>query len=46
MNQTKAVRLEAAMRKLTLPINGQYPRPWMTFSKDPASSKVFVVGNI
>jgi hypothetical protein len=44
MNQTKAAKLEAAIRELTRPINGQYPRPWMTSSKDPASSKVFVVG--
>lgn len=40
----KADRLESAMRDLTQPINGQYPRPWMTSSKDPASSRVFVVG--
>ena len=44
MNQSKAAKLEAAIRELTRPIKGQYPRPWMTSSKDPASSKVFVVG--
>jgi hypothetical protein len=44
MNETKAAELEAAIRELTGPINGQYPRPWITRSKDPASSKVFVVG--
>jgi hypothetical protein len=44
MNRTKAAKLEAAIRELTRPINGQYPRPWITSSKYPASSKVFVVG--
>lgn len=44
IGETKAAQLEAAIRELTRPINGQYPRPWMTSSKDPASSKVFVVG--
>lgn len=44
MNEAKAAKLEAAIRELTRPINGQYPRPWTTSSKDPASSKVFVVG--
>ena len=44
MNETKAAQLEAAIRDLTRPINGQYPRPWMTNSKDPASSEVFVIG--
>ena len=44
MNQTKAAKLEAAIRELTRPINGQYPRPWITSSKDPASSDVLVVG--
>jgi hypothetical protein len=44
MNQTKAAKLEAAIRELTRPINGQYPRPWTISPKDPASSRVFVVG--
>jgi hypothetical protein len=44
MNESKAARLEAEIRKLTRSINGQYPRPWITRSKDPASSKVFLVG--
>ena len=43
-DQTKAAKLEAAIRELTRPINGQYPRPWITSSKDPASSDVLVVG--
>lgn len=36
--------LEDVVRKLTRPINGQYPRPWMTSMKDPARARVFVVG--
>jgi hypothetical protein len=44
INETKAAELEAAIRKRTRPINGQYPRPCITSSKDPASPEVFVVG--
>ncbi len=44
INESKAAKLEEAIRKRTRPINGQYPRPWITSSKDPASSEVFVVG--
>jgi hypothetical protein len=40
----KSSRLEAMIRQMTKPINGQYPRPWMTDSDDPASATVFVVG--
>jgi hypothetical protein len=40
----KSARLEVAIREITRPINGQYPRPWMTASTDPASAQVFTVG--
>ena len=36
--------LEREIRKLTTPINGQYPRPWMTSMRDPSLAKVFIVG--
>ena len=35
---------EATIRKLTEPINGQYPRPWMTEMKNPWEAEVFIVG--
>lgn len=35
---------EGAISKLTEPVNGQYPRPWMTDLTDPRSADVFVVG--
>lgn len=35
---------EAAISKLTGPVNGQYPRPWMTDLTDPLSADVFLVG--
>lgn len=37
-------KLEAAVRRATSPINGQYPRPWMTKSTTPWTSRVFTVG--
>ena len=37
-------RLETAVRELTRPINGQYPRPWMTEMADPENAEVFIVG--
>jgi hypothetical protein len=36
--------LERAIRELTRPINGQYPRPWMTDIGDPEAAEVFIVG--
>jgi len=36
--------LEALVREWTTPINGQYPRPWMTDLQDPAAARVFIVG--
>ncbi|HOB54020.1 MAG TPA: hypothetical protein PK176_14240 [Acidobacteriota bacterium] len=35
---------EQAVARLTRPLNGQYPRPWMTRLADPLQAKVFVVG--
>lgn len=32
------------MRHMTRPLNGQYPRPWMTDLADPGSARVFIVG--
>lgn len=38
------VSIERAIRELTQPIDGQYPRPWMTKLAAPESAKVFIVG--
>jgi hypothetical protein len=35
---------ETKIRDLTKPINGQYPRPWMTKMKKPERARIFVVG--
>lgn len=35
---------ESQIRMLLEPLNGQYPRPWMTTLKDPLSARVFIVG--
>ena len=35
---------EAAIRRLTVPLNGQFPRPWMTRLQDPQQAKTFIVG--
>jgi hypothetical protein len=37
-------QLETALRRLTNPINGQYPRPWMAASTAPWTSRIFTVG--
>jgi hypothetical protein len=37
-------QFEAKIRKLTKPINGQYPRPWMTKMKRPDQASLFIVG--
>ena len=39
-----APELEKLIRPLTLPINGQFPRPWSTDLNDPSSAKVFLIG--
>ena len=36
--------LEASIRRLTQPVNGQFPRPWMTNMAHPENARVFVVG--
>lgn len=36
-------RLERVIHSLTKPINGQYPRPWMT-DADPVTANVFLIG--
>lgn len=35
---------ESVVGGLTQPLNGQYPRPWMTELRDPLQAKVFIVG--
>jgi hypothetical protein len=37
-------RLERRIRQLTMPVNKQYPRPWMSDSTAPNLSRVFLVG--
>jgi hypothetical protein len=37
-------QFESAISKLTNPLNGQYPRPWMTDLKNPQVASVFIVG--
>jgi hypothetical protein len=36
--------LEDVVRRLTVPVGGQYPRPWATDLLDPSSARVFIVG--
>lgn len=38
------MKLEAAIRALTAPVQGQYPRPWMTSLSNPEAARVFTVG--
>ena len=38
------VEFESAISELTMPLNGQYPRPWMTKLKNPLAADVFIVG--
>lgn len=42
--ETTPAEFEDVIRRLTTPINGQYPRPWMTDLTEPGSADVFVVG--
>jgi hypothetical protein len=37
-------KFEDIIRRLTQPVGGQYPRPWMTTSGEPDKSQVFIVG--
>ena len=36
--------LESGIVELTKPLNGQFPRPWMTNLPNPSQAKLFVVG--
>jgi hypothetical protein len=36
--------LESRIEALIQPINGQYPRPWMSNSSQPEASRIFLVG--
>ncbi len=38
------MEFEKAISDLTQPINGQYPRPWMTDLSDPLAADVLIVG--
>src|SRR4051812_48563507 len=35
---------EEQIRELTKPVNGEYPRPWMTSMKKPQKARVLIVG--
>jgi|TARA_B110000967_G_scaffold171343_1_gene181775 hypothetical protein len=35
---------EETISLLTQPLNGQYPRPWMTNLTNPQEADVFIVG--
>lgn len=37
-------RFKSDVRELTRPLNGQYPRPWMSKLDNPCLAEVFVVG--
>ncbi len=43
-SKLNAAAFESDITELTKPLNGQYPRPWMTDLSDPLQAKVFVVG--
>jgi hypothetical protein len=36
--------LETSIRRLTQPVNGQFPRPWMTDMERPEKARIFIVG--
>lgn len=44
MSKIDHASFEATVSALTRPLNGQYPRPWMTDLVDPLSARVFIVG--
>lgn len=44
MTNSDQISFEAAISALTQPLNGQYPRPWMTDLVDPLTARVFIVG--
>ncbi|MBC3919196.1 hypothetical protein H8L32_17015 [Undibacterium sp. CY18W] len=37
-------QFESIINELTRPLNGQYPRPWMSDATDPLSVPLFIVG--
>lgn len=41
---TGVQEFEVAISRLTEPLNGQFPRPWMTDLSDPLSANLFIVG--
>ena len=41
---TKQDELDMAIAQFTVPLNGQFPRPWMTDLTDPLDATVFIVG--
>lgn len=41
---TTRQQFEAAIAQLTQPLNGQFPRPWMTDLTDPVTASLFIVG--
>jgi hypothetical protein len=43
-SKLNAETFESDITELTKPLNGQYPRPWMTDLCDPLQAKVFIVG--
>jgi hypothetical protein len=43
-NGMRKSEFEATIRELTAPLNGQFPRPWMTELSNPLQADVFVVG--
>jgi hypothetical protein len=44
MAQDSGAHFESAIRSLTAPINGQFPRSWMTDLQNPLLASVFIVG--
>lgn len=36
--------VEASIRRLTQPVNGQFPRPWMMGMEHPEKARIFIVG--
>jgi hypothetical protein len=42
---TNQEQFHGAISALTQPLNGQYPRPWMTELADPLSATVLVIGH-
>lgn len=41
---TTQSEFESAITQLTAPLNGQFPRPWMTDLTEPQKATVFIVG--